>query len=116
MTRRLFVLATVVFATCGLAGPAAGQAKKEDKKGWFGIQIRGEADGTITITEVFNNSPAETAGLKAGDVILKINGVKPANLRTAVAVIGALKPKQKVKVQVLRQKKEMEVTVVVGER
>jgi S1-C subfamily serine protease len=112
MTRRLFVLAALALV---LAGPAWAQ-KKDQKKGWFGVQIRQETDGNITIMEVINDSPAEKGGLKAGDVILKINGVKPADLKTAVAVIAALKPKQKVKVQVRRQGKEKEVTVVVGER
>src|SRR5262245_50227954 len=112
MIRRAFVLTALALL---LAGPAWAQ-KKDEKKGWFGVQIRQETDGNITITQVINDSPAEAAGLKAGDVILKVNGVKPADLKTAVEVIGALKPKQKVKVQVRRQGKDKEVTVVVGER
>jgi C-terminal processing protease CtpA/Prc len=112
MTRRAFVLAAV--AAVLLAAPA--RAQKDEKKGWFGVQIRQETDGNISIVEVINDSPAEKGGLKGGDVILKINGVKPADLKTTVQLICSLKPKQKVKVQVRRQKKEMELTVIVGER
>ena len=40
-----------------------------------GVQVlKNEEDGNILITAVFKNSPAEIAGLKAGDLIVKLDG------------------------------------------
>ena len=45
-----------------------------------GVQVlKNEEDGNILITAVFKNSPAEMAGLKAGDLIIKLDGESVSN-------------------------------------
>lgn len=45
-----------------------------------GVQVlKNEEDGNILITAVFKNSPAEIAGLKAGDLVIKLNGESVSN-------------------------------------
>lgn len=53
--------------------------------GGIGVQITKNEDGTILISDVFENSTAEEAGLKAGDIILKVDDVSVTDLTLAEA-------------------------------
>jgi predicted metalloprotease with PDZ domain len=44
-------------------------------KGWAGLEKEANEDGTYKILSVMPNSPAEKAGVKAGDLLVSINGV-----------------------------------------
>ncbi len=86
-TRNLLpALAALLIAGVALAGNQPCDAGLDDcldqmtrklgeKKGWVGIELEHEDDGTLTITRVIAESPAEAAGLAAGDRILALNGV-----------------------------------------
>ena len=50
-------------------------AKKLKTKGWVGIELEHNDDGTLTITRVLPDSPAQAARLAAGDRIVALNGV-----------------------------------------
>lgn len=68
----------------------------------------------VYIPEVFENSPAKKGGIKAGDIILKIDGknVKDANmLRNQIASLGAGK---KVTILILRGQKNKELIVTIS--
>src|SRR5204862_628536 len=83
------------------------------KKAYFGIMIgTGEEKGTVVVLGVISDSPAEKGGLKVGDVLVKVNDTKPADLNAVVKVIGALEPGKKVKVVDLRDGKEKTLEVV----
>lgn len=59
---------------------------------------------------VFNNSPAEAAGLKAGDVIISFDGIPTPNYREFVRVISTYHSKNDpVRIGYVRQGKKMEV-------
>ena len=82
-----------------------------DLAGQFGLE---EARGAL-VGEVQNGSPADKAGFKVGDVIVKFDGNPvegSSHLRNAVAqtVVG-----KKVKVEVIRDKKSRELEVTIGE-
>lgn len=49
----------------------------------LGIEVYNNEDGGITINQVFKNSPAAKAKLKAGDIIIKLNGQSVQNMSTA---------------------------------
>ena len=46
-----------------------------------------EEDGNVVIKEVFAGSPAEESGIKPEDIILKVDGKKPADVDDAVSMI-----------------------------
>jgi S1-C subfamily serine protease len=50
-------------------------AAKLASKGWIGIELDKTKKGELVITKVIENSPAEEAGLKKGDVLLAMNGL-----------------------------------------
>jgi S1-C subfamily serine protease len=87
--------------------------KEKPKPSFVGVQIaKGKDESTIVVQIVLNNSPAEKAGLKSGDVLKRINGVKPTDLKTTVAAIRSLMPGKKVKFLIERDGKEKTLEVV----
>ena len=52
-------------------------AKKMKNRGWIGVEINDES-GKMAITKVIPDSPAEKAGLAAGDVLFAVSGVEYA--------------------------------------
>jgi dipeptidyl aminopeptidase/acylaminoacyl peptidase len=65
----------------------------------------------VKISGTSKDSPAEKAGLKAGDVIISVDQVSIDNLYDYVYVLQALKPKQPVQLKFVRQGKSYEVSV-----
>ena len=77
----------------------------------FGLK---ERKGALVAT-VTGDGPAEKAGVKAGDVIIDING-KPVQSRDElVQTVMALKPGTTVPMKVLRDKQEKTLNVTIGE-
>jgi S1-C subfamily serine protease len=86
------------------------------KKAYIGVQmsLAGKPNEAI-IQIVFKDSPAQKAGLKGGDILLSIDGVKFEALKAAVDIIRALKPGKKATFRIRRGEKELDITVVPGE-
>ena len=73
-----------------------------------------EDDGGAKITNVTDNSAAEKAGLKEGDVITKINETKVEDPGDLTKAIGKYKPEDKVTVTYKRDGKEQKATATLG--
>lgn len=102
---------------------------KEDgrvTRGWLGVLIQ-EVDLELAesfgmnkprgalVANVLEDGPAQSAGIKAGDVILSFNGVELNVASELPPVVGRVKPGSKVDVVVLRQGKPKTIKVKVGE-
>lgn len=74
------------------------------------------ADGGAKITGVTKASAAEKAGLKKGDVILKIDEEKITDPEVLSDVIGFKKPKDEVKITYKRDGKQNTVKTTLGKR
>jgi serine protease Do len=77
----------------------------------FGL---GKPAGAL-VSSVEKGSPAEKAGIEAGDVILKFDGKAVASSEDLPRLVGATKPGSKAVIQLMRSKATKDVTVVVGE-
>ncbi|AMV25073.1 putative periplasmic serine endoprotease DegP-like precursor [Gemmata sp. SH-PL17] len=64
---------------------------------------------------VHPNTPAAAAGFRVGDVVLRIEDVDLRDENHLINVVSALPPGQKVKLTVWRDRKALEVEVVVGD-
>ncbi len=71
--------------------------------------------GGALVSSVEKGSPAEKAGIEAGDVILRFDGKTVSSSEDLPRVVGSSKPGTKANVQLMRNKATREVTVVVGE-
>jgi len=65
---------------------------------------------------VISNSPAAQAGLKEGDIILEFNGEKITTTNTLNGILKKYKVGDKVSLKILRDKQEMTIELVLGER
>lgn len=96
-------------------------------RGWIGIEAQditpelaesfklSQAQGSL-IAGVLRDSPADVAGLKAGDVLLAINDKEVVDSSGMLNIIAALKPNDKAVLKIARATKEMTVSVAVGKR
>src|SRR5712691_12424357 len=91
-------------------------------RGWIGVQIQPvtneiadslgmkNARGAL-VAEPQSGSPAQKAGIKAGDVIVSVNGETVADARTLARRISAMAPGTQVKLGVIRNGREDSLTL-----
>ena len=65
------------------------------------------------IGEVVKDSPAEKAGIKAGDILLSLNGVSLYSAKQTTEIISA-NPEKEIQLVVQRDKKEVNIFVTPG--
>jgi serine protease Do len=103
------------------------KTKGKVSRGWLGISIQDISEdiaksmdykGTtgVLITDVFQNDPADKAGIKVGDVILEINEKKIADSHDLLLTVASLHAGDKAKIKIYRDGKEMIFNVTVAER
>ncbi len=95
-------------------------------RGWLGVVIQKmtpeiaksfglkESEGAL-VADVMDQSPADKAGIKRGDVIISYNGKKIKDNETLPRLVAATEIGAKAKIVLIRDKKQMEVSVVIGE-
>lgn len=86
-----------------------------ESRPFLGVMSEKDEKGA-RITEVVKGSAAEKAGLKAGDIITKVDKDPIANPEDLAMVIGTQKPKAEVKVTYLRDGKSKSEKITLGER
>jgi serine protease Do len=96
------------------------------RRGWLGVRIQNvdaelaeglklqQAKGAL-VANVTPGSPAEKAGLKQRDVILKFDGKDVDAMRTLPRMVAETPINKKVDVVIIRDGKQMTVQVVLGE-
>ena len=87
------------------------QAVTQDLAEAFGMKTPRGA----VITQLEKGQPGEKAGLKVGDIVVALNGQAINSANDLPVKISAMKPGTKVKLTVLRDGKEKEVSVTVAE-
>jgi len=95
-------------------------------RGWIGVQIQPvtadiadslglkTAQGAL-VAEPQSGSPAQKAGITAGDVIVSVNGEAVTDARNLARRISAMAPGTSVKLGVIRGGKETALTLTLGE-
>jgi uncharacterized protein (TIGR03067 family) len=91
----------------------AGTDELEGVSGFVGIQLRAK-DKQIQIADVLKDMPAEKAGLKKDDVLLKIGAAEVTELRQTVDQVRQAKPRTELMIRVQRGDKDHDITVKVG--
>lgn len=72
------------------------------------------ANGGVIVTQVTDGTPAATAGIKADDVIAKVNGVVVKSSAQLHNIMGIMRPGTKATLELLRDHKTLTLTVTVA--
>jgi len=102
-------------------------AGKKILYGWLGVTVQdltdelakyfGAADKNgVLVAKVLQNSPAQKAGMKEGDIIKQLDNKNINNVRELLNIVGKSEVGRKLKLTVLRDKKEKVLEVEIGER
>jgi S1-C subfamily serine protease len=96
--------------------------KMDEPKAWLGIKMQDlteqlaeyfGVEGGVLVSEVFEDSPAEKAGIKAGDVITELDGETAEDPSDLADKVGDKEPGSKVSLTIIRggtkQTKEVEL-------
>src|SRR6185295_1352168 len=95
-------------------------------RGWIGVQIQPvtqeiadslglkTAEGAL-VAEPQTNSPAQKAGIEAGDVITAVDGKEIKDARDLAKRIGGMAPNTSVKLSILHKGMEKTVPLTLGE-
>ena len=70
----------------------------------------------VYIKEIEIDSPAMTAGIQSGDVLIRVGNIPVANYNDLLNILYSAQPEDTIKITVLRQEKEMNVDVTLGRR
>ncbi len=135
ITRRWPILALALFGLVGAVAIAqaarepffvlADEKDYDDEPGWLGVYIDDidsdlakdedlpSTDG-VYVSGTVDDSPAEDAGLKAGDVIVKFDGQEVRSVRRLTRMIEDTKPHTKVDIEILRDGKQHVLACEIG--
>ena len=98
------------YAEVKRAKPAGGGGRRRVYTGTIPDFAASDAPG-MKISGVGGGSPAEKAGLKVGDVIIKFAGQEIRGLEDYAAVLGAVKPNEPVEIVVIRDKQKVTLQI-----
>ena len=97
----------------------------ETKRGWLGVRIQEvtkeiaeveklkNPEGAL-VASVSENSPADNAGIKAGDIILEFDGKKIDTMRTLPKLVAQTQVGKRVEIKIWRNRKLISKKVLLG--
>lgn len=102
------------------------KTKGSVSRGWLGLSLAdvpsdvaasmGASGGGVAIAQITRGTPGEKAGLRAGDIVTKLDGVVVTKAEDIVRAVGAHKPGDKLKIDYVRDGKAKVVEVALAER
>jgi len=101
-------------------------AKGRVVRGWLGVAIQDITDELassfgvreregVLVADVMKGGPAETAGLRAGDIVVEVNGVRVREVPDLQRRVAGLAPGERVRIVVVRDGARQPATVTIGE-
>jgi len=92
-------------------------AKKPEKgTGFLGLATEARKEGGLRVTKVGSKSPSETAGIKEGDVLLKLNETALEKREQLQDLLKEMAAGDEVKLDLLHDGKPQTLTLNLGER
>jgi serine protease DegQ len=96
-------------------------------RGWIGVEPRdltaeiADSFGLpikqgVLITGVLQNGPAHKAGLRIGDVVIKVGGTAVTNTSQLLSAVATIKPQTNAAMAIQRGAKTMELNITVAQR
>ena len=90
----------------------------EDGQAFLGITLEPMQSGTegVKIARLDEKTPAEKAGLRAGDVIVDVDGFEITSRKDLEEALGARSPGEQVPFTLQRDGRSVMITVLLGRR
>ncbi len=96
-------------------------------RGWVGVEAQNitpelaesfglSSAGGALIAGVLRGSPADRAGLKAGDVLIAINDKPIINSAAMLNLIAVLEPNKNATLRIVRAQQKMDIQILIGKR
>ncbi|WP_455201335.1 Do family serine endopeptidase [Kaarinaea lacus] len=96
-------------------------------RGWLGIEVqditpelaesfRLKSTQGVIVAGILRNGPAAQAGLRPGDIIIKLNDTEIENSRQVMNAIAKIKPDNEITIGIMRQGKAVTLEGHVGQR
>jgi serine protease DegQ len=96
-------------------------------RGWLGVEIQDitpeiaaylklKRPGGAVVTSVVQGGPADKGGMQPGDVVLSLGSKPVDDTATLISETAKLSPGQRMELEVLRQGKELRLSVIAGTR
>lgn len=95
-------------------GPFA--QKPEKGSGYLGLATEARKEGGLSVMKVGGGTPAEKAGIKAGDVLLKMNGISLSKREQLQEIVQEMAAGDSVELEALRNGKAQHFKLKLGER
>ncbi len=128
MSRALTVLAAAIvltFVTHEYAQCKSPGGDRSKKSGWIGVMIesvskrtmhhnKAESDEGAYVSEVVDDSPADSAGIQEGDIIVTFNDKKIEDPGDLAEAVRKTPPGTKVSLSLLREGQRKDLSLVVG--
>lgn len=92
-----------------------GKERPEHGRAWLGVTLSDEGDG-VEIASVFDDSAAEKAGLKRGDVVVEIAGETVKDADDVIDAMREQEPGDEIQIKVRRDGQVVTKTATLGER
>jgi S1-C subfamily serine protease len=87
----------------------------ESGRAYLGVRIATQFGGGVLVTSVERGGPADSAGIKPGDLIVAVNKTVVANTDELATVLAQIKPGTTIPIEVLRNGRKLRLQVKVGE-
>lgn len=95
-------------------------------RGWLGVVIQNltdelaesfehQGEDGVLIGQVQNDSPADSAGLEQGDIVIEFDGEEITDVNQLRNLVAQIRPGQRVKVVVMRAGRKKSINVKIGE-
>ncbi len=102
-------------------------AGKKILYGWLGVTVQDLTEemakyfglsgkSGVLVASVLQGSPAQKAGVKEGDIIRQFDAKAVNNTKELISTVSNTEVGKKVKITVIREKKEVDLSVEIGER
>jgi S1-C subfamily serine protease len=114
----IMIAAVLAFGVLGIvpANAQNGTTSQATGTAWLGVSVTDADGGGALIGEVVAGSPAETAGLKTGDIIKAVDSTTIDTAQTLVDTIKGYAPGDEVTLSVLSGDQTSDVKVTLGTR